>query len=272
LNDGSQFSEPTVPLVSPQQSVGISAHNLRKSFGDKVILNGLSFEVEPGSTHVIIGPSGGGKSTLLRSLAGLERIDSGQILVGGNVVQHADGTKVKRGMTRTQRHNLRQVGMIFQQFELFPHRTAVENVALPLRLVQKKSKDEAMSIAERELSALGLAEHASKRPGQLSGGQKQRVAIARALAMRPGVLLFDEPTSALDPELVSGVLAVMKELSAEGMTMVVVTHEMQFAAEAATTVMFVSGGDIVESGPPSSVIANPVEERTQRFLARLVDK
>jgi ABC-type polar amino acid transport system ATPase subunit len=268
LSVDSQFSEP---LVGPRQSVGISAHNVRKSFGKKVILNGLSFDVEPGSTHVIIGPSGGGKSTLLRSLAGLERIDSGRIEVGGNIVQHAGGTKTRKVMTRKERHNLRQVGMIFQQFDLFPHKTAVENVALPLRLVQKKSKDEAMSIAENELSALGLAEHVSKRPGQLSGGQKQRVAIARALAMRPGVLLFDEPTSALDPELVSGVLAVMKELSAEGMTMVVVTHEMQFAAEAATTVMFVSGGDIVESGPPAEVIAHPAEERTRRFLSRLLD-
>lgn len=250
----------------------MSAHELRKSFGGKVILNGLTFEVPPGSTHVIIGPSGGGKSTLLRCMAGLETIDSGMISVGEQVVQQASAGRKHRKMSREQRQNQRQVGMIFQQFDLFPHKTAVQNVALPLVLVQRKSKEEAHAIAVRELAALGLEDHKDKRPAQLSGGQKQRVAIARALAMRPGVLLFDEPTSALDPELVSGVLSVMKELSREGMTMIVVTHEMQFAAEVANTVMFVADGEVVESGPPETVINDPREERTQRFLARLSER
>ncbi|HEY0258481.1 MAG TPA: amino acid ABC transporter ATP-binding protein [Lacisediminihabitans sp.] len=247
----------------------MTATAVRKSFGSKVILDGVSISVPPRSTHVIIGPSGGGKSTLLRSLAGLETIDAGEIRVGSDVLQSAtDGERAPR-MTSAQIRLQRRVGMVSQGFDLFPHKRAIENVELPLRLVLHRSKDEARAIAERELAAFGLADHQDKLPGQLSGGQKQRVAIARALAMRPGVLLFDEPTSALDPELVGGVIAIMKELAREGMTMIVVTHEMQFAAEAADTVTFVSEGRVAESGPTLQVLRSPAQEATKRFLSRL---
>jgi ABC-type polar amino acid transport system ATPase subunit len=249
----------------------MSISGVGKAYGERTILNSVTFEVAPGSTHVVIGPSGGGKSTLLRSLAGLETIDSGEIRLGDFVLQKGVGPVKKRPrLSAAVRAQQRRVGMIFQQFDLFPHKTAIQNVELPLRLVQQKSDEEARMLALRELDALGLADHIDKLPSQLSGGQKQRVAIARALAMRPGVLLFDEPTSALDPELVSDVLSIMKELVREGMTMVVVTHEMQFAAEAADSVMFISGGDIVESGPPDELLVNPQKPETQKFLSRLL--
>jgi ABC-type polar amino acid transport system ATPase subunit len=249
----------------------MTATGVRKSFGSRTILDGVDLVVPPRSTHVIIGPSGGGKSTLLRSLAGLETIDEGEIRIGTEVLQSVSAGQKARSATGKQRAAQRGVGMISQSFDLFPHKRAIENVELPLRLVQRRSKAEANAIALRELSALGLGEHLDKLPGQLSGGQKQRVAIARALAMRPGVLLFDEPTSALDPELVGGVITIMKELASEGMTMIVVTHEMQFAAEAADTVSFVSGGKVVESGPPAQVLREPTHEATQKFLVRLLN-
>jgi ABC-type polar amino acid transport system ATPase subunit len=267
LNADSQSSKSFVLDSVP--AVGMTATGVRKSFGSKVILDGVDLAVPARSTHVIIGPSGGGKSTMLRSLAGLETIDGGEIRVGSDVLQSAVlGQKPVR-KTGAQVRLQRRVGMVSQGFDLFPHKRAIENVELPLRLVLHKSKDEAREIAERELAAFGLAEHQDKLPGQLSGGQKQRVAIARALAMRPGVLLFDEPTSALDPELVGGVIAIMKELAREGMTMIVVTHEMQFAEEAADTVTFISEGRVAETGPAVKVLRSPTQEATIRFLSRL---
>ena len=271
MSDASRSSEAALPLIpAGDVAVGMTATGVRKSFGSRVILDGVDLAVPPQSTHVIIGPSGGGKTTLLRCFAGLETIDEGEIRVGTDVLQSVAAGQKPGRRTGAQRAAQHRVGMVSQGFDLFPHKRAVENVELPLRLVQHKPRDEARAIAERELSALGMAEHLNKLPGQLSGGQKQRVAIARALAMRPGVLLFDEPTSALDPELVGGVIAIMKELSREGMTMIVVTHEMQFAADAADTVTFVSSGTVIESGPPAQVLREPSHETTQRFLSRLL--
>ncbi len=259
-------------VLADDVTVGMTVEGIRKAYGPKVILDSVDLVVPAKSTHVVIGPSGGGKSTLLRCLAGLEMISAGTIRVGDDLLQSVPtGGKPLKRLNPAQRSSQRKVGMVSQSFDLFPHKKALDNVMLPLRLVQHKSKEEAREIAVRELTALGLAEHMENPPAQLSGGQKQRVAIARALAMRPGVLLFDEPTSALDPELVGDVIQIMKELSDEGMTMIVVTHEMQFAAEAADTISFVAEGRVIESGPPTKLLTAPEHEATKRFLARLLN-
>lgn len=240
----------------------VSLQQLHKSFGDNRVLQGIDLHVHRGEVVCIIGPSGSGKSTLLRCVNMLEQPTSGSIFVLGNELTHLD---CDLDVARTR------IGMVFQQFNLFPHMTVLDNICVAQRKVLKRSQNEAASVARDLLSRVGLAEKESAYPAQLSGGQQQRVAIARALAMNPEVMLFDEATSALDPELVGDVLAVMRSLADEGMTMLVVTHEMGFASNVASRVVFMDGGVIVEQGPPSQVIGNPREERTRRFLTRVLE-
>ena len=235
--------------------------NLSKSFGDLEVLKDISLEVTRGEVVCIIGPSGSGKSTLLRCVNRLETPSSGEIKYKGKTVS------VKKSDIVQFR---REVGMVFQRFNLFPLRTALENVMMAPVLTKKKDREGARSKALELLDKVGLASKADVRPAQLSGGQQQRVAIARALAMEPEALLFDEPTSALDPELVGDVLEVMRKLADEGMTMIVVTHEMGFAANVADHVIFMDGGFIVEQGPPKEIFTAPQQKRTKEFLSRFL--
>jgi polar amino acid transport system ATP-binding protein len=235
---------------------------LHKSFGSTEVLRGIDLEIGRGEVVCVIGPSGSGKSTLLRCVNLLEEPTRGQVFVGGAELTDPD---IDIDAVR------RRIGMVFQQFNLFPHLTVTENLTLPQRRVLRRDKAEAARVAARNLARVGLSEKADAYPAALSGGQQQRVAIARALAMGPEVMLFDEPTSALDPELVGDVLAVMRMLADEGMTMMVVTHEMSFAREVADRVVFMDGGVIVEDGTPDQVIGAPRNERTRHFLARLLD-
>jgi polar amino acid transport system ATP-binding protein len=230
--------------------------------------------VRKGEACVAIGPSGSGKSTLLRCLCGLETIDGGQILIDGTVVADVNSGRGILGLRKSRRPFLGlrgEIGMIFQRFNLFPHKTALQNIAIGPEQVRGTSREESEAIALALLAKVGLAEKANALPETLSGGQQQRVAIARALAMQPRILLFDEVTSALDPELVGEVLNVMRGLANEGMTMVIVTHEMQFASEIADRVMFMDGGLVVEEGPPEQVLRAPTEERTRNFLRRVLE-
>lgn len=239
----------------------ISIQNLKKSFGDNTVLKQIDATVQKGEVVVVIGPSGSGKTTFLRCLNVLETPDGGTIRIGEKELDFA------KKVTKQEIINLRkQTGMVFQHHNLFPHFTAVQNVMEGLITVKGIGKEEAKKKAEYFLTKVGLSDKKDLYPFQLSGGQQQRVGIARALAMEPEVILFDEPTSALDPELVQEVLSVMKELAKEGMTMVIVTHEMRFARQIADRVIFMDGGVIVEQGTPDEVLANPKEERTQRFL------
>ncbi|WP_318219156.1 amino acid ABC transporter ATP-binding protein [Streptomyces sp. SCL15-6] len=240
----------------------IRIKDLHKTFGDNAVLRGVDLEVGRGEVVCVIGPSGSGKSTLLRCANLLEQPTRGQVFVG-----HTDLTDPDVDIDAARR----RIGMVFQQFNLFPHLSVTENLTLPQRRVLGRDKATAASTAAENLRRVGLAEKADAYPSSLSGGQQQRVAIARALAMGPEVMLFDEPTSALDPELVGDVLAVMRGLAREGMTMVVVTHEMTFAREVADRVVFMDGGVVVEDGPPERVIGSPGHERTRHFLARLLD-
>ena len=240
----------------------VSINDLNKSFGSNHVLRGIDLEVQRGEVVCIIGPSGSGKSTLLRCVNMLEKPSSGRIVVLGRELTHVD-CDIDEARAR--------IGMVFQQFNLFPHMTALENVCIAQRKVLKRSQAIAEDIGRSLLQRVGLGEKADAYPGQLSGGQQQRVAIARALAMNPDVMLFDEATSALDPELVGEVLQVMRSLADEGMTMLVVTHEMGFASNVASRVVFMDGGVIVEQGPPSQVIAAPREERTRTFLANVLN-
>lgn len=238
----------------------ISIKGLKKSFGDLQILKGIDIHIAPSEVVVIIGPSGSGKSTLLRCINYLEEPTEGEITVEGTkITGEAEINKVRE-----------EVGMVFQRFNLFPHMTVLENIMLAPMKVRKIAKDEATKTAKELLSRVGLADKENAYPEQLSGGQQQRVAIARALAMNPKVMLFDEPTSALDPELVGEVLDVMKELAKSGMTMVVVTHEMGFAREVGTRLLFVDGGRIIEDGNPKEIFENPKEERTKAFLSKVL--
>ena len=239
----------------------VEVRQLRKSFGDHEVLAGIDLTVVASEVVCVIGPSGSGKSTLLRCINRLEEPTSGQVIVHG--VELTD-PKVDLDRVRTS------LGMVFQQFNLFPHKTALGNITLALRTVLKMSRDAAEARAMVMLERVGLSDKAHQHPAQLSGGQQQRVAIARALAMEPTVMLFDEVTSALDPELVGEVLGVMNELADEGMTMIVVTHEMGFAREVSDRVVFMDGGRIVEDGPPAQVLGAPQQERTQLFLARIL--
>lgn len=239
--------------------VVVRIENLTKSFDELEVLRGVNVNVHRGEVVVILGPSGSGKSTLLRCVNLLETPTSGKIFFEDTEITDP---KVDINQVRSK------LGMVFQSFNLFPHLTAKKNVMLAQRKVLKRSEEEAEKKAIEELTKVGLAERVDYKPSQLSGGQQQRVAIARALAMDPHVMLFDEATSALDPELVRGVLSVMKELAREGMTMIVVTHEMGFARDVADRVIFMDGGVIVEQGPAHDVIENPQAERTRQFLAR----
>ena len=239
----------------------ITVKNLHKSFGDVHVLTGIDEHIYPGEVVVIIGPSGSGKSTFLRCLNLLEQPTDGEIYVDNELITSpkTDVNKVRQKM-----------GMVFQQFNLFPHLTIMENITLAPVKLKKMTKEEAVKKGEELLERVGLAEKANSYPAQLSGGQKQRVAIARALAMQPEIMLFDEPTSALDPEMVGEVLDVMKELAKSGMTMVVVTHEMGFAREVGTRLLFMDQGIIMEQGEPEEVFTNPKNERTQAFLSKVL--
>ncbi|MGI5273743.1 amino acid ABC transporter ATP-binding protein [Nonomuraea sp. CA-218870] len=239
----------------------IEIKDLHKHFGQNEVLRGIDMTVEPGQVVCVIGPSGSGKSTLLRCVNLLEEPTRGKVLVEGVEVTDPD---VDIDAVR------RRIGMVFQQFNLFPHMTALQNVMIAQQRVLKRGRKEAEVVARENLRKVGVGEKCDSFPGQLSGGQQQRVAIARALAMDPSLMLFDEPTSALDPELVGDVLAVMRQLAEEGMTMLVVTHEMGFARQVADRVVFMDGGVIVEDGPPAQVIGDPRHERTRSFLARVL--
>lgn len=238
----------------------IEIKNLHKSFGHIEVLKGVDVSIEEKEVVVIIGPSGSGKSTLLRCMNYLEEPTSGDITVNNmKLDKHADINKIREN-----------IGMVFQRFNLFPHMTVLENITLAPMKVLKISKKEAVETAMDLLQRVGLKEKASSYPSQLSGGQQQRVAIARALAMKPKVMLFDEPTSALDPEMVTEVLDVMKKLAKQGMTMVVVTHEMGFAREVGDRVLFVDEGRIIEEGTPKEIFENPKQERTKLFLSKIL--
>ncbi len=249
----------------------VKAEQVWKSFGKLEVLKGIDLVVKPRETFVLLGPSGGGKSTLLRCINHLEKIDAGRLWVDGELMGYKQKGDILHEMPPREVSGQRaKIGMVFQRFNLFPHLTAIENVMeAPIR-VKKTNKKQAEAEAEKLLCEVGLKEKLDVYPAQLSGGQQQRVAIARALAMKPKLMLFDEPTSALDPELVGEVLDVMKKLAREGMTMVVVTHEIGFAKEAADGVALMDGGVIVEMGPPEQVLVDPREERTKLFLSKVL--
>ncbi|MEQ9348573.1 MAG: amino acid ABC transporter ATP-binding protein [Thalassospira sp.] len=238
----------------------VELHAIHKSFGALEVLKGIDLSIEEGQVIALIGKSGSGKSTLLRTINGLEAIDDGVIMVGGKKVSDRDSDLLALRL---------QVGMVFQQFNLFPHYTALENVMLSPQVVKKQSKAEAKEIAEEMLAKVGLADKMMHYPDQLSGGQQQRVAIARALAMQPKVLLCDEVTSALDPELVNEVLAVVRQLAEEGMTLVMVTHEMRFAREVCDKLVFMHQGRIHETGDPEEVFSNPKTPELSSFVGGL---
>lgn len=239
----------------------IRVENLKKTFGKNEVLKDISVTIKPQEVVVVIGPSGSGKSTFLRCLNLLETITAGHVYIEG-----VDITDKKTDINKIRT----EVGMVFQQFNLFPHKTVLENIILAPMKVKKQSREQAMKKARELLGKVGLAEKENVYPDSLSGGQKQRVAIARALAMEPKIMLFDEPTSALDPEMVGEVLEVMKQLAREGMTMVVVTHEMGFAREVGDRVIFMDGGYIVEENTPNQLFNNPQHERTKLFLSKVL--
>ena len=239
----------------------VRINNVTKNFGTVEALKNVSLDVQTGEVVLIIGPSGSGKSTLLRSVNKLENLTSGEIWIDDDLLthNHSDIRKIRE-----------EVGMVFQNFNLFSHLTAIENIILAPVVVKKTSKAEARKIAEDLLARVGLSDRANNYPDQLSGGQQQRVAIARALAMNPKVMLFDEPTSALDPEMIKEVLDVMLQLAKDGMTMLVVSHEMGFARAAADTVVFMDEGEIIEKGTPDDIFDHPKEERTKKFLKHIL--
>jgi polar amino acid transport system ATP-binding protein len=253
-------SETMPPRKAASTTPVVTYNNVIKRFGAVTVLTGVSMEVRKGEVVCLIGPSGSGKSTLLRCTNGLERIDGGEILLDGQLLP-SDG----QGLRLMRRH----MGMVFQNFELFPHKTALDNVAVGPVTVLGISRSDAEKRARALLAKVGLSEKAGNYPSQLSGGQQQRVAIARALAMEPEIMLFDEPTSALDPETVGEVLAVMKRLAEEGMTMLVVTHEMTFARRVSDWVVVMDKGAIIEQGPPTQIYDAPQVARTREFLSHL---
>ncbi|PZG09495.1 amino acid ABC transporter ATP-binding protein [Nonomuraea aridisoli] len=249
----------------------VHARGVRKHFGHLEVLKGIDLAVQPGEVVVILGPSGSGKSTFLRCVNHLETIDGGAIFVDGELIGfEASGGKVRHLRRREITRQRREIGMVFQQFNLFPHFTVLQNVIEAPVGVRGEPREQARERAHALLRRVGLEDKAGSYPRQLSGGQQQRVAIARALAMRPKLMLFDEPTSALDPELVGEVLATMKGLAEDGLTMIVVTHEIGFAREVADRVVFMDGGVVVESGTPADVLDNPSSPRTQAFLSRVL--
>ena len=255
-------------------SATIELSGVGKSFGALQVLRNIDLRVENSQVVCLIGPSGSGKSTLLRCVNFLESYDSGEIRIDGKLIGYEAGTSGRRRLmgARQLRQMRREIGMVFQHFNLWPHMSALQNVAEPLRRVRGLPAAEAAERAMQVLTRVGLAEKASTYPGHLSGGQQQRVAIARALAMQPRLMLFDEPTSALDPELVGEVLEVMRNLASEGMTMLIVTHEMGFAAKVADRIAFLDAGRIVESGPPRQVFHESNEPRVRQFLQTYHDR
>jgi polar amino acid transport system ATP-binding protein len=240
----------------------IEANNLTKKFDDLVVFENINVNVKKGEVLVIIGPSGSGKSTFLRCLNHLEEVNAGSIKIEGELLNYKD----KKGI----RNIILKMGMVFQNFNLFPHKTVLDNVMIAPVTVKNEDKQYVLERSKEILAKVGLSDKIDNYPSKLSGGQKQRVAIARALAMNPDLMLFDEPTSALDPELVGEVLAVMKDLANDGMTMVVVTHEMGFAKEVADRVIFMDGGKIVEEDTPEVIFSNPKEKRTKAFLEKVL--
>jgi polar amino acid transport system ATP-binding protein len=249
----------------------VRAEQVHKSFGRLEVLKGISLEVRPSEVLCLLGPSGSGKSTFLRCINHLESIDAGRLSVDGELVGYRqEGDRLHELRDAEVARKRSEIGMVFQRFNLFPHMTALENVVEAPICVRKAPKDEARATAQELLRVVGLADKEDAYPAQLSGGQQQRVAIARALAMHPKLMLFDEPTSALDPELVGEVLDVMRRLAREGMTMIVVTHEIGFAREAADTAVFMDDGIVVESGPPAEVFGAPRHERTRAFLSKVL--
>jgi polar amino acid transport system ATP-binding protein len=249
----------------------VEAVNVHKRFGRNEVLKGITLSVDPGEVMVLLGPSGSGKSTFLRCINHLERVDAGELRVDGSLV----GYREAKGKIYEQREkeiaaDRTEIGMVFQRFNLFPHMTALQNIIEAPTRVKGLAKREAVEQARALLERVGLLERADAFPNQLSGGQQQRVAIARALAMKPKLMLFDEPTSALDPELVGDVLDVMRQLAQDGMTMVVVTHEIGFAREAGDQLVFMDEGVVIESGDPAAVIADPKHERTKAFLSKVL--
>ncbi len=239
----------------------IQMKDVVKRFGDLRALDGVSCTIEAGEVVIVLGPSGSGKSTFMRCLNGLEKVDSGVVIVDGMRLDHSKSDLLRIRQT---------IGIVFQQFNLFPHLTAMENLTLAQKVVLGRKPDEAREIALELLKKVGLSEKQDVHPAHLSGGQQQRVAIARSLAMKPKILLFDEPTSALDPEMIGEVLEVMRDLAREGMTMVVVTHEMGFAREVGDRILFMDQGRIVEEGRIEEVLKNPKEERTREFLSKVL--
>ncbi|GIF21273.1 polar amino acid transport system ATP-binding protein [Actinoplanes tereljensis] len=249
----------------------VRADNVHKSFGSLEVLKGVDLVVNAGEVCCVLGPSGSGKSTFLRCVNHLEKINAGKIFVDGDLVgYHERGGKLHEMKGKDVARQRRSIGMVFQRFNLFPHMTSLQNVMEAPCRVKKESKAEVRERAASLLERVGLGSKIDAYPGMLSGGQQQRVAIARALAMRPKLMLFDEPTSALDPELVGEVLDVMKDLARDGMTMVVVTHEIGFAREVGDQVVFMDGGVVVEKGSPAEILANPKHERTQAFLSKVL--
>jgi len=249
----------------------VRAEQVCKSFGALPVLKGVTLSVERGQVLVLVGPSGSGKSTFLRCINHLETVSAGRLYVDEQLVGYRESRdKLYEMSPREAAKQRRDIGMVFQHFNLFPHRTALDNIIEAPVHVKGVKKSEALIRARELLDTVGLADKADAYPAQLSGGQQQRVAIARALAMDPKLMLFDEPTSALDPELVGEVLAVMKKLASGGMTMIVVTHEMGFAREVADELVFMDGGVIVESGPPREILANPQQDRTKVFLSKVM--
>ena len=262
-------SRSRTPLATPVTSGEplLSARKVRKSYGGVEVLKGISLTVDTGKVMCLLGPSGSGKSTFLRCINHLERIDGGRISVDGQLIGYAQRqNRIFEMSPREVAVQRRGIGMVFQRFNLFPHMTALENITAAPIGVRKLSRQSAVARGRELLDRVGLADLAQSYPAQMSGGQQQRVAIARALAMDPKLLLFDEPTSALDPELVGDVLDVMRALAADGMTMIVVTHEIGFARSAADEVVFMDAGVVVESGPPASILTNPQNPRTKAFL------
>jgi polar amino acid transport system ATP-binding protein len=247
--------------INDPNTAAIDVQDLHKYFGDNEVLKGIDFHVDNGQVVCVVGPSGSGKSTLLRCVNRLEEPTSGKIVVEGIDITDPD---VDVDQVRSR------IGMVFQQFNLFPHMTVLRNLTIAQQRVRRRGRDEAVEVARRNLEKVGLLEKQDAYPAHLSGGQQQRAAIARALSMDPDMMLFDEPTSALDPELVGDVLAVMKQLATEGMTMMVVTHEMGFAREVGDKFVFMDGGVILEEGHPREVLANPQHERTREFLSKVL--
>ena len=251
--------------------VVMRAEDVHKRFGRLEVLKGVSMDVRRGETVCVIGPSGSGKTTLIRCVNHLEKVDAGRIEVNGHLIGYRERNgKLVEDSEKSIARQRTQVGMVFQRFNLFPHKTALENVIEAPVGVHGQDRGEAIRYARELLTRVGLEQKIDAYPRQLSGGQQQRVAIARALAIRPRLMLFDEPTSALDPELVGEVLATMRDLATQGLTMIVVTHEIGFAREAADRVVFMDGGNVIETGPPDEVLTNPSHPRTRSFLSRFI--